>query len=188
LAGGNPRRDGWIEPAVSSSVAKCRRRLPVPQHVWPGTDRPWMSAGVRCWRWRLLPFDTRPSYIAGVTDYAGFRGLRSTSTISFGCRSRPCFARCAGPGDLCAVTSMAGRLTGCLDSKSGPRFRLPSTGLYHGCQRTSGSGHASCGRLAGLCARRLVASGNDAVRGRVDGPAPSRAKFQLWRADCQPGR
>ena len=33
--------------------AKYRRGLPAPQHAWPGTDRPWMSAGVHRWPWRL---------------------------------------------------------------------------------------------------------------------------------------
>ncbi len=33
--------------------AKYRRGLPAPQHAWPGTDRPWVSAGVHRWPWRL---------------------------------------------------------------------------------------------------------------------------------------
>ena len=33
--------------------AKFRRGLPAPQHAWPGTDRPWVSAGVHRCRWRL---------------------------------------------------------------------------------------------------------------------------------------
>ena len=33
--------------------AKYRRGLPAPQHVWPGTGRPWMSAGVHRCQWRL---------------------------------------------------------------------------------------------------------------------------------------
>src|SRR6266496_2528599 len=33
--------------------AKLRYGLPAPQHVWPATDRPLMSADVRRWPWRL---------------------------------------------------------------------------------------------------------------------------------------
>jgi hypothetical protein len=33
--------------------ARYRRGLPAPQHAWPGTDRPRMSADVHCWPWRL---------------------------------------------------------------------------------------------------------------------------------------
>jgi hypothetical protein len=33
--------------------AKYRRGLPAPRHARPATDRPWMSAGIHRWRWRL---------------------------------------------------------------------------------------------------------------------------------------
>jgi len=33
--------------------AKLRRGLPAPQHVWPATDRPRVSADVHRWPWRL---------------------------------------------------------------------------------------------------------------------------------------
>ena len=46
---------GWLElnRRPLRPEAKYRRGLPAPQNPWPATDRPWMSAEVRRWPWRL---------------------------------------------------------------------------------------------------------------------------------------
>ena len=43
-----PELDGPLRPE-----AKLRHELPAPQRAWPAADRPWMSADVRRWPWRL---------------------------------------------------------------------------------------------------------------------------------------
>jgi hypothetical protein len=58
--------------------AKLRHGLPGPQRAWPAADRPWTSADVRRWPWRLSThFVTQSPYVRGGRRLSADRLARS---------------------------------------------------------------------------------------------------------------
>jgi hypothetical protein len=61
--------------------AKLRPSLPAPQRAWPAADRPWMSADVRRWPWRLSLTSSLSRRAGADGCWPGALGLRTTGRI-----------------------------------------------------------------------------------------------------------